>query len=57
MPTLTVNGKPVKKFSYDDAGKKACQAAALRAGGKCTMEEGTYREDGSGKVGGGGGGY
>ena len=57
MPTLTVNGKPVKKFSYDDAGKKACQAAALRAGGKCTMEEGTYREDGSGKATGGGGGY
>lgn len=54
MPTLIVNGKLVKKFSYDDAGKKACQAAALRAGGQCTMEEGTYREDKSEK---GGGGY
>ena len=45
MPTLIVNGKKVQKFKYDDAGKKACEAAALRAGGKCTMEEGTYRED------------
>ena len=52
MPKLIVNGKQKESFTYDDAGKKACQAAALRAGGKCVMEEGTYREDKSPKGGG-----
>ena len=39
MPNLKVKGKVLKKFSYDQAGIDACQAAAREMGGECIMDK------------------
>ena len=39
MPQLIRNGKMVKQFEYNYAGKRACRNEAIRIGGKCVENQ------------------
>ena len=39
MPQLIRNGKMVKQFEYNSAGRRACRNEAIRIGGQCVENQ------------------